>query len=98
MERDVKNAERTRLLMRKIRTPLQQDFERYLKQNCFRNCLLAVLGSKIAVKICGPEVYSLRGKTVEIQGQYVLTFDQSQVNPSILNEYGMIRYVLTTFM
>lgn len=48
-----------------------------------------MLDTKGAVKIFGPEVYSLRGKTVGRQGQNVPHFDSIQVDPNILNEYDI---------
>ena len=73
--------------MRKIGPPAQKDFEYYLKENFIRNCPLTVFDAKRAVKIFGPEVYNLQGKSAHKQGKHVSTFNPIQVDPLILREY-----------
>lgn len=62
--RQIEGADNARALYRKLGRPSEQFFQSLLQRNLIRNCPVTVDDAKRAVLIYGPDIATLKGKTV----------------------------------
>ena len=68
-QREIEGANKARALYKKIGRPSEKEFNDILQNNLIRNCPVTSDDAKRALKIYGPDVATLKGKTVKKQNR-----------------------------
>jgi hypothetical protein len=63
--RDVASADTARLVYRLLGRPKESDFQHILRHNLLRNCPITPQDASRALRIYGPDLASLKGKTTK---------------------------------
>jgi hypothetical protein len=89
-----KLKERTELraLYKKIGQPSEKEFTDILQNNLIRNCPVTSDGAKRELKIYGPDVATLKGKTVKKQNRGIPNYQAVQIPAPIIAQYNNVRW------
>ncbi len=87
--RDYKEAEIARQLQDMIGRPSTRDYIKIVQMNLLPNCLITTKDIMTAEDIFGPNLGSLKGKTVHQQGEHVTT-EYVDLPMTIMSRYGDI--------
>ena len=74
--RQFEKAKEARKLYHIIGTPTIENFKALIKMNAIANCPVTVEDIKIAEKIFGPDISSLKGKVQDQRQKYILISDR----------------------
>ena len=95
--REFEGAERARKLCRQLGHPSEAHFARILSNNLIRNCPVTVDDAKRAVMIYGPDIASLKGKSVKGPAQHVPTFAPIHVPDVIIKDHKDVTICMDFF-
>jgi hypothetical protein len=95
--REIQGANRARDLYKKIGRPSEQEFTDILTNNLIRNCPVTPDDAKRALKIYGPDVATLKGKTVKKQNSGIPNYQATQLPAPIIAQYNNVRLFIDIF-
>jgi hypothetical protein len=95
--RKLEGADKARALYKKIGRPSEQVFSDLLKNNLIRNCPVTPDDAKRALDIYGPDIATLKGKTVKKQNQGIMNQQAIQIPTPIIARYNKIRLFIDIF-
>jgi hypothetical protein len=72
-KRQIASADKARDLYASLAYPLDADYKLILKSNQIKDCPVSVEDAKVALKIWGPNIAALKGKTTRSNPQHVVT-------------------------
>ena len=94
---EIEGADRARSLYRKIGRPSEKEFLTILQNNLIRNCPVTSDDARRALKIYGPDVATLKGKTVKKQNQGIPNYQAYQIPAPIIAQYNNVRLFIDIF-
>ena len=96
--RQVSDAKLAVRLYEMVGRPSQATFARMIQQNLLRNCPIGIEDAKRALKIYGPEVNALRGKTVRTTPKHVPGAEAiTEFPPEILSSHKNVTLCVDFF-
>jgi hypothetical protein len=95
--REIEGADKARLLYKKIGRPSEQEFTEILQDNLIRNCPVTSDDAKRALQIYGPDVATLKGKTVKQQNRGIPNYQAVQIPGPIIDRYRDVRLFIDIF-
>ena len=95
--REIEGADQARALNKKIRRPSEKGFTDILSNNMIRNCPVPPDDAKRALKIYGPDIATLKGKTVKKQNSAIPNYQASQIPTPIIAQYPNVRLFIDVF-
>jgi hypothetical protein len=95
--REIKGADKARVLYRNIGHPSEKDYNEILDNNRIRNCPVTSDDAKRALVIYGPEVQTLEGKTVKHQNRAIANYLPIKIPAPIIQKYSNIRLFVDIF-
>jgi hypothetical protein len=96
-QREIEGADRARALYRKLGHPSEQEFSTILKNNLIRNCPITDDDAKRALHIYGPDIATLKGKTVKRQNKGIPNYQPVRIPAPIVAKYRNIRLFMDIF-
>jgi hypothetical protein len=96
-QREIEGADRARKLYIQIERPFEQEFLDILKDNLIRNCPVTPDDTRRAVKIYGPDLTTLQGKTVKKQNSATPNYQAIQIPAPIIAKYNSVRIFINIF-
>jgi hypothetical protein len=96
-QREIQGADRARDLYRKIGRPSQAQFTTILEKAQIRNCPVTPDDARRALKIYGPDVATLQGKTVKKQNRGIPNYQAATIPAPIIAQYRDIRLFIDIF-
>jgi hypothetical protein len=94
---EVEAADRARALYRKLGRPSEVFFQHLLQNNLIRNCPVTVDDAKRALNIYGPDIATLKGKTVKKQNEGTDGVRPIVVPTPIMDKYSHLRLFADIF-
>jgi hypothetical protein len=95
--REIEGADRARALYKKIGWPSEQAFVEILQNNLIRNCPVTPDNARRALKIYGPDIATLKGKTVKKQIQAIPNYQAVTIPAPIIAQYDKVRLFIDIF-
>lgn len=96
--REIESADLARDLYRKLGRPSQQRFEDIIKKNFIRNCPITVDDARRALIIYGPDIASVKGKTVTGKPtEHVPNFKSVDIPAPILQDHRDVTLCMDFF-
>ena len=95
--REVELADTTLEVHAKLGYPSYRDFLYILTSNQLRNCPITVEDARRAFKIYGPDVATLKGKTVKKKNHPAPTLVTTSLPPFILDNHGDVTLCIDFF-
>jgi hypothetical protein len=89
--REIEGADRARTLYRKIGHPAEQEYNEILDNNSIRNCPVTSDNARRALHIYGPELATVKSKTVKKQNKGIPNYLPIQILAPIIAKYKDIR-------
>jgi hypothetical protein len=96
-QREIDGADRAWLLYKKIGWPSEQVFAQILTNNLIRNCPVTPDDAKWALHIYGPDIATLKGKTVKKQNKGIPNYQSVQIPAPIITRYNNVRLFINIF-
>ena len=87
-KREVRAADNARSLYRKLGRPSEAAFQRVLKNNLIHNCPVTPADAKRAIAIYGPDIATLKGKTVKRHAEHVPSIRALGIPPEIIDRHS----------
>ena len=97
IRREIEGADRARALYKKIGRPSAQAFLEILQNNLLRNCSVTPDDARRALKIYGPDIATLKGKTVKKQNRAIPNYQAVTIPAPIIAQYGKVRLFIDIF-
>ena len=72
-KQQIVNADKARELYASLAYQSNADYKWILKSNQIKNCLVSIEDAKVAMKIWGPNIAALKGKTTRTTTKHVMT-------------------------
>jgi hypothetical protein len=95
--REIEGADQARALYKKIGRPSEQEFLKILQNNLIRNCPVTPEDAKRALLIYGPDIATLKGKTVKRQNRGIPNYQAVQIPDPIIDKYRDLRLFIDIF-
>jgi hypothetical protein len=95
--REIEGADKARALYRKLVYPSEPDYNTILQNNFVRNCPVTSDDAKRALRIYGPDVDVLKGKTVKQQNKGIPHYQPIQIPAPIIDRYHTCRLFVDIF-
>ena len=95
--REIEGADKARDLYRKIGRPSEKEFNDILQNNLIRNCPITSDDAKRALRIYGPDIATLKGKTVKKQNTGIPNYQAVQIPAPIIAQYTDVRLFIDIF-
>jgi hypothetical protein len=95
--REIEGADRAQALYKKIGRPSKQAFVEILQNNLIRNCPVTPDDARRALKIYGPDIATLKGKTVKEQNRAIPNYQAVTISAPIIAQYDKVRLLSTSF-
>jgi hypothetical protein len=96
-QREIEGADRARALYRKLGHPSEQEFSKMLTHNMIRNCPVTNDDAKRALHIYGPDIATLKGKTVKKQNKGIPNYQPVRIPAPIIERHKTIRLFMDIF-
>jgi hypothetical protein len=96
-QREIQGADTARELYRKLGHPSEQEFVKILQNNLIRNCPVTSDDAKRALIIYGPDLATLKGKTVKTQNRGIPNYQPILIPAPIIAKYSNIRLFIDIF-
>jgi Reverse transcriptase (RNA-dependent DNA polymerase)/Zinc knuckle len=94
---EIEGADKARALYRKIGRPSEKDFTHILQNNLIRNCPITADDARRALRIYGPDIATLKGKTVKKQNEGIPDYQAIQIPAPIIAQYKNVRLFIDIF-
>jgi hypothetical protein len=85
--REIEGANAARAFYRKLGRPSESQFHHALKHNQFHNCPITADDARRALKIYGPDISTLKGKTTRSKGQHIPSVSHVDIPACILEHH-----------
>jgi hypothetical protein len=95
--REIEGANKARALYKKIGRPSKKEFNDILQNNLIQNCPVTSDDAKRALKIYGPDVATLKGKTVKKQNRGIPNYQAAQIPAPVIAQYNNVRLFVDVF-
>ena len=89
-KRQVQQARLARQIYALLGRPSHDDFTKFVRNNSLKNCPIDVEDASRSIRIYGPDIPALRGKTVRVQPSHVIVPEISPVPEEILRDHPNI--------
>jgi hypothetical protein len=95
--REIQGADRARDLYRKLGRSSEQEFMDILTKNLIINCPVTPDDAKRALKIYGPDVATIKGKTVKTQNTGIPNYPAARIPAPIITQDNNVRLFINIF-
>jgi hypothetical protein len=95
--REIEGADKAQTLYRKIGHPAEQEYNEILDNNSIRNCPVTSDDARRALHIYGPELATVKSKTVKKQNKGIPNYLPIQITAPIIARYKDIRIFMDIF-
>jgi hypothetical protein len=96
-QHEIQGADKARALYKKIGRPSEQAFSDILKNNLIRNCPVTPDDARRALEIYGPDIATLKGKTVKKQNKGIPNYQAVLIPAPIIEQYNDVRLFIDIF-
>jgi hypothetical protein len=87
---EIEGADRAREVYKKIGRPSEQEFANILQHNMIQNCPMTPDDAKRALNIYGPDVTTLKGKTMKKQNSGIPNYQVVRIPAPIITQYNNV--------
>jgi hypothetical protein len=95
--REIEGTDKARTLYRKIGHPAEQEYNEILDNNSIQNCPVTSNDARRALHIYGPELATVKSKTVKKQNKGIPNYLPIQIPAPIIAKYKDIRIFMDIF-
>ena len=96
--REIEGADKAQALYQKLGHPSEHEFRQILEKNLVRNCPITSDDAQHALQIYGPDLATLKGKTVKQQNRGTPNFQPIRIPAPIIARYKSIQIFMDIFL